>query len=413
MNPGTLILKQKNARNILEYIISEEETSRIAIARSLGLSTGTVTNIVTELIEQGLVYENRQENSAAGRKTSILRFNAKKAYLITCNVDHIGYERIADNIHLTLCDLLGNIISFRNLKLEIDVSPNNPDIEIIKSIIEAIQSFIREQDPADASRLFGIGLCVGGMVDSSQFIEAPASNWSHFNLVKPLQAAIGLPVFAEGITRIKARYEMRWLKEPEINVIYLNLSSGIGMVNFFNGKMVKGKTGIAGEIGHISLNINGPKCYCGNAGCFETYCGLTNIVKRAAQLRDTIDHNDVFYKIAEDADWNITPEMLFSARDRGSLAIYQLLNEVSRYLGSGLASIYNTFDPDNLILSGYADDLDNTVIKNALIEAKSKIINKFSRDMNVSRAHLKTNQESLAKAIAGFVTAKYLDTMYN
>lgn len=413
MNPGILKVKQKNTRDILEFIIGEGETSRISIAKALRLSTGTVTNIVTELIEQGLVCEAGQEHSSAGRKTSILRFNDKKAYLVTSCFEHIGNEKICDNIHLALCDLLGNIVSSRNLTLDINVRPENSDVIIIKNIISAIKEFIEEQDVRISSQIFGVGLCVGGMVDANQFIDAPASGWTHYNLVNPLRAALHLPVYAEGITRIKALYELRWLDESEKNVIYLNMSTGIGMVNFFNGKMVCGRTGIAGEIGHISLDINGPKCFCGNNGCFEYYCGLTNIIKRAEQLRDVLDESDVFYSLAEEADWNITPELLFKARDQGSLAIYQLFNDVAKYLGAGLATIYNVFDPDHLVLSGYADGLDDAVINNALIEAKSKIINKFSREMKVSRAHLKTNQESVAKAIALFVTEKYLDSVCN
>lgn len=411
MNPGILKVKKKNTRNILEFIINEKETSRINIAKALEISTGTVTNIVTDLIEQDLVCEVGQESSTAGRKTSILRFNNKKAYLITCSFDHIGYVSIINNVHLSLCDLVGNIVDFHDLKINLNVEENNTEVDIIKKIISIIQAFIAQQDPEIISKIYGIGLCAGGMVDSNQYIEASASGWTHFNLVNPLQAALHLPVFAEGITRIKALYEMRWLDDSEKNIIYLNLSTGVGMVNFFNGKMVCGKTGIAGEVGHISLDVNGPKCYCGNNGCFEYYCGLTNIIKRAEQLRDSIDNSDVFFTIAENVNWEITPEILSEARDMGSLAIYQLLNEVSKYLGSGLATIYNIYDPDHLVISGYSDNLDNVIIKNALIEAKSKIINKFSREMKVSKSHLGTNQEALTKAIALFVTAKYLDSI--
>ena len=358
-------------------------------------------------MEQGLVYESRQECSAAGRRTVILRFNEKKAFVMTCRFDDI----VQDNVNLRLCDLAGNVLNSRNLTMKLLITPDHTDIDVIREIISTLKGFLEEQNPDLRNRLFGIGLCVGGMVDANQFIDAPALNWSHLNLVNPLKAALHLPVFAEGITRIKALYEFRWLDGSEKNVIYLNLASGIGMVNFFNGKMVRGKTGIAGEIGHMSLNIRGPRCYCGNKGCFEYYCGMTRILERATLLLETVDHTDIFYEMAEKASWHITKELIFSARDQGRLSIYQLFSEVSEYLGAGIASIFNTFDPDHIVISGYADGLDSAVIENALIEAKSRIINKFSREINVSRAHLKTTQDSLARAIALFVTAKYLDSM--
>ncbi|MCQ2400980.1 MAG: ROK family transcriptional regulator [Lachnospiraceae bacterium] len=405
MNPVILSVKITNKRNILEYLINNGETSRITLASALGLSTGTVTNIVTELIQEELVYESRQENSAAGRKTTLLRFNEKKALVLTC----IMNGTIEDSIDLAVQDLLGNVISNETIPCMLHVNTEHTEIILIKEIIEYLQSFINRQPENVRKLLCAIGLCIGGMVDSNQLIYAPIFNWQHLNFVTPLSAALHLPVHAEGITRIRALYELRWLDGSEKNVIYLNLSTGIGMVNFFNGKMIRGKTGISGEVGHISLNPFGPKCYCGNNGCFEYYCGMTQMLERVRASLDSIDENDVLYDLVVRKHKPLNPSLVFEAWEKGSLVMYQLLSSVSKYLGAGLTTIYNIYDPDHIVLSGYIDGLDGPIIEDAIIDAKSKIINKFSRQLNITRAHLKPEQENLATAL--FVTSKYLDSI--
>lgn len=404
MNPVTLSAKIKNTRNILEYIINNGETSRITLATALGLSTGTVTNIVTELIQQDLVFESRQESSAAGRKTTLLQFNGKRALMITC-----VFGLIENTMDLALQDLLGNVIDSETIQCPLHVDTERPEVILIKEIIGYIQSFINKQPECSRNLLCAVGLCIGGMVDSNQQIYAPIANWRHINLVAPLSAALHLPVYAEGVTRIRALYELRWLDVSDKNVIYLNLSNGIGMVNFFNGKMIRGKTGIAGEVGHISLNPLGPKCYCGNCGCFEYYCAMEQIVERVKYCIKTIDKDDVLYDLVVNHEKPVTPNLIFEAWQKGSLVVYQLLSSVSKYLGAGLTTIYNIYDPDRIVLSGYAYGLDDPIIEEAIIDAKSRIINKFSRELNITRARLKPKQENLATAL--FVTSKYLDSV--
>lgn len=405
MNPVTLSAKIKNTRKILDYIINNGETSRITLASALGLSTGTVTNIITGLIQQGLVYESRQESSSAGRKTTLLQFNGKRALIVTC----IFKDPADCSIELAIQDLLGNTVCSEDIPCTLYVNTEHTEVMLIKEIITYIQTFINKQPDNIRRLLCAVGLCIAGMVDSNQLIYAPVFNWSHINLVTPLGASLHLPVYAEGITRIRALYELRWLDVSEKNVIYLNLSTGIGMVNFFNGKMIRGRTGIAGEVGHISLNPSGPRCYCGNCGCFEYYCGMSQILERVKYCLDKIDKNDVLYDLTVNQKKPVSPALVFEAWQKGSLVIYQLLSSVSKYLGAGLTTIYNIYDPDHIVLSGYADGLDGPIIEDAIIDAKSRIINKFSRELNITRARLKPEQESLATAL--FVTSKYLDSL--
>ena len=404
MNKAALRSKQKNLRRILDYVIKNGEVSRVEIARAFGISTATVTNLVTELISQKLLYESRLKHASAGRKTTMLRFSADLCRIVTV---FLSQKKAVD---MAVCNLLGEPLVTKTVTLSLDITEERPEIVVLRDIIRAIKSFVESQPKDLYTSIAAIGVCVGGMVNIRQTIDMPQANWKNVNLVAPLQAEMHMPVYFEGVTRMKAQYELRYIEPEERNVIYLNLSTGIGIVNFFNGHIIQGHTGIAGEAGHISLNLHGPKCYCGNRGCFEIYCGMFQILARAALLIHRKNKGDIFYDMVVNQGAPLTARTLFEALNRGSLVVHELLNEVSQYLGSGLASLYNIFDPDRIIISAYLDDDDSFVLDNAITEAKSRIVNRFSRQLHITRAHLKIEETHLG--ICAYVLKKLLDEMF-
>ena len=404
MNPAAFAARQKNERHIIEHVVINGETSRVSLANALGLSTATVTNIVTDLLERKLLFEGRQERSSVGRKTTLLQFNGDLHYILAVE---IRTEKI---LQMSICNLIGNQLASKECYCSMGVSEDCPKTQVLKNIIHALTDFLNEQPNAIRSKVKMIGLCLHGMVNAAKTFDSPGLNWKNLNLTIPLQVAMGMPVYAEGITRILASYEMRFIDPSEKNVLYLNMSTGIGMVHFFDRKMVMGKTGIAGEVGHISLNLHGPRCYCGNRGCFEYYCGMNYVLQRAQDLLVEENSGDPFYDMVINQQLPLTPELLFQAQQAGSLVIHELLCSVSEYMGAGLATLYNIYDPDRIIVSMVPEIGDNFLLENAKIEARSRIVNQFSRELNISQAHLSGAQ--IHRAISDFVLNQYLDSLY-
>lgn len=116
------------------------------------------------------------------------------------------------------------------------ISESFSESDMLKGLIAALRAFIAEQSSSTQAALCAIGICIHGMVNCRQTVDTPILNWKNVNLTIPLQAALHLPVYVEGVTRVKALYELRFIDLQEKNVLYLNLSSGVGAVNFFNGK---------------------------------------------------------------------------------------------------------------------------------------------------------------------------------
>lgn len=401
MNPAALISKQKNARNILNYIIKYGEVSRPALAAAFDLSTATVTNIITELMSQNLVYEGRSENTGLGRKAKLIRFNSKLHYVVAINIAD------ASTLKLWVCDLLGEVKECETRHIELELSAHNPEEKIVTGIVSVVTDFLKKISPDVAEKLTAVAISIPGMVGYNESIYAPFFNWNNLPLSKPLQAAIHLPVFFENVTRVKATYEMRYVDEKEKNIVFLTTTPGVGMVNYFDGKMIMGKTGISGEIGHMSINFNGPACYCGNRGCFEHYCGELSLLRHGKSM---LAEDDILRELMKKSNMPVSIETMIEAWEKGSIKMHQFFSEISRYLASGLVTIINCFDPDRIVLSGTLVEQSDFVFNSAVQEAKSHIINKFTRDVCITRPKLGENQ--IEKAICAYLLTLLFDRMF-
>jgi len=400
MNPAALASKQKNIVGMLNHIINCEEVSRPALAAAFNVSMATVTNIINKLISYDLVYEGGTENPDFGRKAKLIRFNAKFCYVLT------GAIIDEQKMHLFICDLLGHIIDFEEVNIDFVMTGSNSEEEIVSKIIHAVLRFKNKQNPEIESKLTAVALSIPGLVNRrNSTIYAPFFNWKSLPIKKILQAAVNLPVYMENVTRIKAIYEMRYINEKEKNVIYLALSPGIGMVNFFDGKIIMGNNGVSGEAGHMSLDINGEQCYCGNRGCFELYCGELYLIRKGKKILDERSC-DILTDLIENKKKPLTLQTMIEAKEAGSLKLYKLFKETSKYLGCGLTSLINCFDPDRIIISGHLVEMDKDTLKSAIEEAKECIVNKFSRDPVISLARL--NDNDIQKALCAFVLEKIL-----
>ncbi|MCI8417392.1 MAG: ROK family transcriptional regulator [Lachnospiraceae bacterium] len=400
MNPATLTSKKVNKKNILNYIITHENVTRIKLTSELGLSAGTITNIVTELISQNLLLESSDAYYKRGRKTKFLKFNGDFAYVVCVEMS------IQNELIITVCNLLGEKVAGETIHIAFSVTRERPIAEVIRLIISSIHTFLEKLDKTVHQKLCALAVSIGGMMDAKNLVDIPICNWRSVNLTVPLQAAIHLPVYIDNVTRIKSVYEVRYIEAAK-NVIYLNMSPGIGIAHYFDGKLICGKNGISGEAGHMTLNVDGEKCYCGNYGCFELYCGHQAILDRARREIGEAKGYDILQELVHTQGMPLNLDTLSQAHKLGSVYVNELFMETGKYLGCGIANLYNIFDPDLLIVSGYGTDSDPFILEVAQAEARSRIVNTFRREMRMKPALLK--KEEGYKAINAYVLKDKLD----
>lgn len=401
MNPSILNDKLNNTNRIVELIIRHESITRPEIAKMTGLSPATITNLVKELIAKNVILERGKNESSLGRKAKLLEFNNRYGYVIGLNLDPLLPSK------LYLADLMGGVLEEKKLTVKLIIDSDNTGEKLVDSLVSSIKSFIDSVNIQFRKRIIGIGVAVPAVVNFNESVYSPLFKWNNIPLKASIQNELGIPTFIENITRMKSIYELRYINgDEDKNVIYLSLSPGIGMVNFYNAKMIKGKHAVAGEIGHMSLDINGSRCYCGNTGCFELYCGEDNLLDKAKTLVNN-NQSNILSNIIENDFENLDIKSLYKAQEQGDMNIHALLDEAGKYMGCALVNILNCYDPDKLILSGDLIDEGSFVYTRALEEMRKKVFDSCSRNITIEKSRLRAKE--IIKGIASFVLSKTIN----
>ncbi|HHW49289.1 MAG TPA: ROK family protein [Clostridiaceae bacterium] len=401
MNPTVLSEKANNLRNITELVIQKGSLSRPDLVRLTNLSPATVTNLTKELLNKNVIVEKGKQDSGLGRKAKLLEFNPRIGYFINVNIE----SSLPAQVYLT--DLSGEVIEMQKKHINFEIDATNSEEIFVGNVIGVIKNFIDSLDNLYRKKIIAIGVSVPAVVNFDESIYSPLFKWYNIPLKASIENALKIPTYLENIARIKAIYEMNFIdKSIDKNVIYLALGTGIGMVNFYDSKLIRGKHSIAGEIGHMSLNYMGEKCYCGNKGCFELYCGERNVLKKAKELVES-NQSPILSEIIHNNIEELDIKSLFLAQQMGDMKVHKLLEEVGRYLGFALANLVNCFDPDRIIVSGDLITEGNFVYDCAMEEMKRRVFDILSRNIDINKAKLKNSD--IARAIANFILGKTLN----
>ena len=346
-----------NRRIALNVIRERQPISRADLARHMKMTRGVVSVLVQELIAQGLIYEGVTGEAARGRKPTFLHVRTQDRLAIAVDVRF-------SKTFLMLCDFSG-----RQLGIEIyDTIFAIP--EFVKDLAARIKKVLKGRG-ADAA-CEGIGLVVPGMVDqrTGRILNAPALGWRGIDVRSKLAAATGLPVHVENSGRACALAQL-WLEKAETarqSFVYVSVSDGVGTGVVMNGELIRGRDHIAGEFGHMPINLEGPLCMCGARGCWEAYTSNLATVSRyfgwnLSQL------SPKHLKELERKSFTIL-DLMTRARSGDAKAL-AAVQTTGRFLGLGIATIINIINPDAVYLGGEitnAWDLIEDTVRSAMAE---------------------------------------------
>src|SRR5699024_8298257 len=212
-------------------------------------------------------------HSNRGRKPVMLLLNKNAGF-------SIGIDLGVDYILGVLTDLDGNVIE----EFNVEFTNKNPDY-VISLIKSSIQQLILKA-PESKYGIVGIGIGVPGVIDTdNKILLAPNLNWRDVDILKEIEKSFNLPVLVDNEANAGAYGEKKYGSGKNIsNLIYISAGIGIGVGIILNNVLFKGKHGISGEVGHLSIHFNGKKCTCGNVGCWELYASENALLKQAKNL---------------------------------------------------------------------------------------------------------------------------------
>ncbi|MDH4100822.1 MAG: ROK family protein [Nitrospirota bacterium] len=228
--------------------------------------------------------------------------------------------------------------------------------EGVEAVVNRLVNQLKERVRYAGKGLCGIGVAVPGVVEHASGIVASAPNlpgWKNVPLLEMLQNELNVPVEIENDSNAFALGE-KWAGAGESfnSFIGITLGTGIGGGVMVDGRLVRGADGMAGEVGHMTVSLDGPHCNCGNNGCLETYSSARGIADR---MREAIEAGgkSLLYKETGGNLYKINAEMVYNAaREGGDPLARNVMRKMGTYLGVGVANLVHLLNPEAVIIGG-------------------------------------------------------------
>lgn len=369
------LVKDLNKAIVLNMVWRSAPTSRADISRASGLNRTTVSSLVDELITEGYVTEVGVGTSALGRKPIMLRPNPDVGIIV-------GVELGVNYIRLIASDIVANVIS----RSELVIDPADGVDMIVETMLQAIKSMAASV-PSTLRGLIGVGVGVPGLVRSSSGLLAFAPNlkWKNVPLKGIMVDRLGVPVFVDNEANAGAMGE-RWFGAGVgvQNMAYLSVGIGLGAGIVINGELYRGSAGYAGEMGHFTIQPDGPECGCGNRGCWETLASESAAVARAVRA---IEEGRPTVLAGCEKD-RLTMDELANACAGGDEVAREALADTGKYLGIGIAGLINTFNPDLVIVGSTVGCCSQLVLDEAEKEIRARGLTQLTKEVRVVQAAL-------------------------
>jgi predicted NBD/HSP70 family sugar kinase/biotin operon repressor len=345
-------IKSNNIRALLMTLLRYESVSRVRLAQMTGVSPTTITNLVNELLEQGVIAEDvssshderneRSERRGAGRPQTGLRIVPDARFVVAVHID-------VDAVYIAVSDLFAQPVARRSFPLTGDISPDN--------VLPQITAMAREAmaESGVPTHLFiGAGVGASGLVDPYTGVNviAPNLGWHNVPLCEALTEQLGLPVSVDNNVRAMALGEMLFgagRGGHTLAFVYSRVGVGAGFV--VGDQLYRGSGAGAGEIGHTTMIPDGGElCGCGNTGCLETLVSEPAIV-RAAQRVASENPGGILAEALENGAGKPI-ERVFAAARAGDPLTGNLLEARAHYMGIALANLVNVLNPELIVMGG-------------------------------------------------------------
>ncbi|WP_410808977.1 ROK family protein [Micromonospora sp. 067-2] len=330
-------VRLRNRSALLTKLFLDAPLTRQDLVRSTGLSQPAVSNVVADLIDEGLVAEAGAAESDGGRPSMLLRVAPRFAFVIGVDV---GETRVRVELFDFAMTLLASV------EFPLDPARTEPDV-VAGHVLAGIDA-VTSQAGVVAADVLGVGIGVSGVVEqgSHAVVHAQALGWDRVPLERLIGAGTDLPLHIDNGAKTLGQAEM-WFGAGRgaRHAVFALVGSGVGAAVVTNGATYRGASSSAGEWGHTTLVYGGRACRCGARGCLEAYVGAEAIIDRYREARRgrAVPGEDEESQLAA-----------LVAAAATSTTARRVLDETAGYLGAGVANLINLFNPERVVLGGWA-----------------------------------------------------------
>jgi predicted NBD/HSP70 family sugar kinase len=326
-------------KRIISYYIHNGNSTITDLSAILNLSIPTVTKFIDEMCLSGLLTEYGKLERSGGRHPSLYGLNPLSGYFIGVDVKRYS-------LNIGLINFSGEMIESQ---LNIPYVFENT-MSGLEALCQQIKTFVEALD-IDSERILNICVNVSGRVNPDSGYSYSWFNFGEAPLAQVMSDMVGYPVCVENDTRSMTYGEfMKGAAKSYKNLLYVNASWGIGLGMILDGKIYLGKSGFAGEFGHIHAYENQVICHCGKKGCLETEASgqavYRKLIERVKNGEISVLSDDI------NAGKDITLEQVVKAVNNEDIMCIELVEEVGIELGKSIAGLINIFNPEAVVIGG-------------------------------------------------------------
>ncbi|WEV53217.1 ROK family transcriptional regulator [Bifidobacterium sp. ESL0704] len=344
-------VRRNNRSLIFGLLFPDAQYSRAELGRITGLSRVAVSDVVSDMLDEGLIYECGYETKASGKgkRGTLLGIDPTRLRIVTVDLsqNHL--------IEGAVTDLLGNSLNHSEIALS---AADHVDEHTIIGLIDKLITGV--------DHIIGIGIAATGVVQDGVIRQSTEFDWHDFDLKTPIEKRFGLPVIIANDVVCSMLTE-RFFGAAGSNMLFVKLDRGIGAATLINDTVIVGENHAGGEIGHISIEPDGPKCPCGKQGCLEMFVSAPLLRQR-----------------------------MYGASDEDQVKILQ---EAGQRVATALAMPIGLLDMDDICIYGVADIINAAFLNAAQQQLDRTTTSMFRKHATIRRCECGPNATIRGAAI--------------
>lgn len=367
--------KNNTARKkIVAYYIYNGNSTITDLSKELDLSIPTTTKLINEMYESGIVHEYGKLETGEGRRPNLYGLNPDAGYFLGVDIRYTALD-------IGLINFKGDMVELRqNIPYKFENSQ-----ESIDALCAGIQKFMENLEvPRD--KIVNVSVNISGRVNPDTGYSYSTFAFSEIPLTKILEDKVGLPVFIENDSRAMAYGElMQGCVKGENDILFINVSWGLGMGIVIDRKLYKGKSGFSGEFGHVPVFDNEILCHCGKKGCLETEVSgraLYRIVNERIKKGETSI-------LTGTGKTDYTLQDILDAINHEDVLCIDVVEEMGAKLGTAVAGLINIFNPELVVIGGKLSLTGDYILQPVRTAVRKYSLNLVNRDTTIILSKLK------------------------
>ena len=357
-------------KDIICYYINNGDNTLANLGKELDLSVPTVTKMVGELIDDGIVMDFGKIETPGGRRPNIYGLNQNSGYFIGVDICH-------SHVNIGITDFKGELISD---ELSIPFIESQPQ-ERFQRLCEIITQFIHNSK-VPKHKILSMGINISGRVNTLTGHSYSSFYFDERPLTEMFENELNINVSIDNDSRAMTYGEyIKGCVNGEKNVLYVNVSWGLGLGIIVGGQLYYGKSGFSGEFGHIPAFGNEILCHCGKKGCLETEASGLALHRKFLEKLHSGHSSLLTQKSGYNPNAPISLNDIIEVALQEDMLAIELIEEIGNSLGKHIAGLINLFNPELVVIGGtlaYAGDYLMLPLRSAIRKYSLNLVSKDS-----------------------------------